>query len=72
LLGFDIIIDSQSKPWLLEVNSSPALSVDCKIDEMVKPKLIKDIVDICINQTKQEVVEKKSMKFMLRRKIKIL
>lgn len=49
LLGFDIIIDSQAKPWLLEVNSSPALSVDCKIDEMVKPKLIQDTVEICIN-----------------------
>jgi len=49
LLGFDILVDSQCKPWLLEVNSSPALSVDCKIDELIKPKLIKDTIGLCID-----------------------
>lgn len=34
------------KPWLLEVNSSPALTLDCKIDEQVKTKLIKDTINL--------------------------
>lgn len=34
------------KPWLLEVNTPPALGVDCETDEQIKPQLIKDMVEI--------------------------
>lgn len=55
LLGFDIIIDQWAKPWLLEVNSSPALCIDCQIDEQVKPKLIKDTVKLCVKVTEESL-----------------
>jgi tubulin polyglutamylase TTLL2 len=42
LMGFDIMVDSQLKPWLLEVNSSPAMSMDGPADQSVKPDLLKD------------------------------
>ena len=32
LFGFDILVDSNQKPWLVEVNSSPAMSMDNNID----------------------------------------
>ena len=32
LFGFDIMVDNQMKPWLIEVNSSPAMSMDNNID----------------------------------------
>ena len=41
-MGFDIMIDNQMKPWLLEVNSSPAMSMDGPADQRVKPDLLKD------------------------------
>ena len=41
-MGFDIMMDSQQKPWLLEVNSSPAMSMDGVADERVKPDLLRD------------------------------
>ena len=45
LLGFDIIIDNKMKPWLLEVNTPPALGIDEPTDELIKPALAKDILN---------------------------
>ncbi|RKO92073.1 tubulin-tyrosine ligase family-domain-containing protein [Blyttiomyces helicus] len=36
LYGFDIIIDESMRPWLLEVNLSPALSVESDVDMVIK------------------------------------
>jgi len=36
------MVDDKLKPWLLEVNSSPALSMDGVADSRVKPDLLKD------------------------------
>lgn len=46
LYGFDILIDRNLKPWLLEVNFSPALSVDCQADILVKKPLLHDLMDM--------------------------
>lgn len=32
LFGFDVMIDNSFKPWLLEVNSGPAMSMDNNVD----------------------------------------
>lgn len=50
LLGYDVIVDEALKPWLLEVNSSPALGVDCAADEQVKQPLIGDLANLLITQ----------------------
>uniref|UniRef100_K7F566 Tubulin tyrosine ligase like 2 n=1 Tax=Pelodiscus sinensis TaxID=13735 RepID=K7F566_PELSI len=46
LFGFDILIDDKFKPWLLEVNYSPALHLDCSIDTTVKKRLLHDIIEL--------------------------
>lgn len=36
LYGFDILIDSELKPWLLEVNIQPSLSASSPLDRRIK------------------------------------
>jgi len=42
LFGFDVIIDSNLKPWLLEVNLSPSLATDSPLDLAIKGQLLAD------------------------------
>ena len=42
LFGFDILIDSELKPWLMEVNLSPSLGCDSPLDFRIKSKLVAD------------------------------
>mmetsp|Transcript_39275 Transcript_39275/g.100664 ORF Transcript_39275/g.100664 Transcript_39275/m.100664 type:complete len:410 (-) Transcript_39275:11-1240(-) len=46
LYGFDVLVDQDLKPWLIEVNSSPALGIDNDVDRRVKPSLIHDLLDL--------------------------
>lgn len=43
LYGFDVIIDSNLKPWLLEVNVLPSLSSSSPMDKKIKTSLLSDI-----------------------------
>jgi hypothetical protein len=42
ILGFDIILDAQGKPYLLEVNQAPSFSTDSCLDYDVKSQVFKD------------------------------
>ncbi|XP_065162916.1 probable tubulin polyglutamylase TTLL2 isoform X2 [Atheta coriaria] len=44
--GFDVLIDHLLKPWLLEVNLSPALGNDCDADQSVKKPMLHDLFDL--------------------------
>ena len=46
LYGFDILVDSNLRPWLLEVNQSPALMVDCSVDQHIKKPMLHDLFDL--------------------------
>ena len=46
LYGFDILVDENLKPWLLEVNFSPALGTDCQADVMVKKPMFHNLMDM--------------------------
>lgn len=46
LFGFDILIDSDFKPWLVEVNLSPSLATDSILDMQIKSALIADTFNL--------------------------
>jgi tubulin polyglutamylase TTLL6/13 len=46
ILGFDIMLDSTLKPWLLEVNQSPSFKTDSQLDSRIKSALIHDTLKL--------------------------
>lgn len=46
IFGFDVLIDSDLKPWLLEVNLSPSLATDSPLDMQIKTTLLVDSFNI--------------------------
>ena len=46
ILGFDVLIDSDLKPWLLEVNLSPSLATDSPLDHTIKSTLLADAFNL--------------------------
>ena len=42
ILGMDIILDSNIKPWLLEVNHTPSFATDSPLDATIKKNVIRD------------------------------
>ena len=42
LYGFDVLIDSDLHPWLMEVNLSPSMNTDSPLDMSIKSNLIAD------------------------------
>ena len=46
LYGFDILLDSKLKPWILEVNLAPSLATGSNLDFDVKMNLIKDLLNL--------------------------
>lgn len=46
ILGFDILIDSSLRPWLIEVNNMPSLGTDAPFDKKLKHSVVKGAIEI--------------------------
>ncbi|ESO96908.1 hypothetical protein LOTGIDRAFT_214448 [Lottia gigantea] len=46
LYGYDILIDNNLKPWLIEINASPSLTASSKEDNELKCGLLNDVLNI--------------------------
>lgn len=42
MFGYDVLIDSDLKPWLVEINLSPSLACESPLDLTIKSNLISD------------------------------
>jgi tubulin polyglutamylase TTLL1 len=48
MYGYDILIEDNLKPWLIEVNASPSLSTTTESDRILKMNLLRDVFNIVI------------------------
>ncbi|OCT61001.1 tubulin polyglutamylase TTLL4 isoform X2 [Xenopus laevis] len=46
LFGFDIMLDENLKPWVLEVNISPSLHSNSPLDISIKSQMIRDLLNL--------------------------
>ncbi|KAM6397325.1 tubulin monoglutamylase TTLL4 isoform 2-T3 [Pluvialis apricaria] len=46
LFGFDIMLDENLKPWILEVNISPSLHSNSPLDVSIKGQMIRDVLNL--------------------------
>lgn len=46
LYGFDILIDANLRPWLIEVNGSPSMTANTPIDHALKVGILDDVFTI--------------------------
>lgn len=46
LIGYDILVDENMKPWLLEINHTPSLAQETNIGNSVKAAMIHDLFDL--------------------------
>ncbi|KAA3674711.1 tubulin polyglutamylase TTLL7 [Paragonimus westermani] len=68
ILGFDILLDADLKPWLIEVNRSPSFNGDQELDRRVKHGLLKDALRLLnIRSTDKEHTEKEQELHSFRR-----
>lgn len=68
ILGFDIMIDRNFKPWLIEVNQSPSFATDSPLDHEVKKQVLRDAFKLLnINQERRHKFIKMKQKQMAER-----
>lgn len=44
--GFDVLVDANLRPWLMEVNLNPSLNTDTELDMKIKSMLMTDIFNL--------------------------
>lgn len=48
LYGYDVLLDTNLKPWLIEVNASPSVNPTTEPDRVIKTNLLQDVFKIVI------------------------
>ena len=46
VFGFDVMLDAEAKPWLLEVNLDPALRTESPLDLSIKSSMLVDLLNV--------------------------
>ena len=56
VFGFDIMLDNNLKPWLLEVNHTPSFHTDATFDLLLKSNVILDTLNLVNVKSKSKKI----------------
>jgi tubulin monoglycylase TTLL3/8 len=57
LLGFDLMVDSNMQPWLLEANTSPAMDYSTAVTEELVKLVLEDTVKVVVDRRERQDAE---------------
>jgi len=60
VLGFDLMLDEEYKPWFIEVNHNPDFVDDPKIASLIHRKTVQDTIEIIANLNQKSLQQNKS------------
>ena len=69
ILGFDLLLDSQLKPWLLEVNHSPSFACYTPLDDRIKTGLVREAASILNLKNDDRIREREREKEEFKRRM---
>jgi len=53
LFGIDFILDDELRPWVLELNTNPAMWTNCQVTKELCPKVIRSTLDLVLASHKK-------------------
>lgn len=59
LYGYDVMIDSDLKMWLLEINLCPTMEHSTKVTKQLVPKMMEDLCKVIIDGKEEDAEESK-------------
>mmetsp|Transcript_19950 Transcript_19950/g.19988 ORF Transcript_19950/g.19988 Transcript_19950/m.19988 type:complete len:90 (-) Transcript_19950:2-271(-) len=54
MFGYDLMIDENLQPWLIEINSSPAMDYSTPVTEVLVKEVLRDAVKVVIDHASDE------------------
>lgn len=71
VLGFDVFLDENLQPWILEVNHTPSFTTDSPLDFKVKKSLISDTIKLLnLNYFKKMKMKRQKAQELQKRAVK--
>jgi hypothetical protein len=53
MVGYDILIDKDLKPYVLEINNTPSMAPHTNLENAIKQTLLHDLLDLVDVENKQ-------------------
>ena len=65
IYGFDIVIDSDLRPWLIEVNKSPDFSYSTQVTRHLVPRFMEDMVKVMVDYEQDKECDTGELELLL-------